>query len=109
MLILLDIASGMSWWVRGWASYCEACFFFSSRRRHTRFDCDWSSDVCSSDLHTAPLPVRGRDGGCPRSGVPGDTGIPRRVPDRLAVCGIGSEQLGESALANVTSDRKSVV
>src|SRR2546430_6676614 len=26
------------------------CFFFSSRRRHTRFDCDWSSDVCSSDL-----------------------------------------------------------
>src|SRR2546430_3268188 len=26
-----------------------AVFFFSSRRRHTRFDCDWSSDVCSSD------------------------------------------------------------
>src|SRR2546427_7738515 len=25
-------------------------FFFSSRRRHTRFDCDLSSDVCSSDL-----------------------------------------------------------
>src|SRR2546430_6143547 len=23
--------------------------FFSSKRRHTRFDCDWSSDVCSSD------------------------------------------------------------
>src|SRR5256886_11437583 len=34
-------------------------FFFSSRRRHTRFDCDWSSDVCSSDLvgHAALLPV----------------------------------------------------
>src|SRR5205085_6310826 len=30
-------------------------FFFSSRRRHTRFDCDWSSDVCSSDLlHLMP-------------------------------------------------------
>src|SRR2546430_4225434 len=29
-------------------SHCY--FFFSSRRRHTRFDCDWSSDVCSSDL-----------------------------------------------------------
>src|SRR5690606_39670082 len=27
------------------------CFFFSSRRRHTRFSRDWSSDVCSSDLH----------------------------------------------------------
>src|SRR5436190_3347811 len=26
------------------------CFFFSSRRRHTRSLCDWSSDVCSSDL-----------------------------------------------------------
>src|SRR5207237_7153682 len=25
-------------------------FLFSSRRRHTRFKCDWSSDVCSSDL-----------------------------------------------------------
>src|SRR6266487_6045868 len=26
------------------------CFFFSSRRRHTRWTGDWSSDVCSSDL-----------------------------------------------------------
>src|SRR5690625_5575754 len=26
-------------------------FFFSSRRRHTRWPRDWSSDVCSSDLH----------------------------------------------------------
>src|SRR2546430_3760173 len=39
-----------------WLSRLQACnlvsffFFFSSRRRHTRFDCDWSSDVCSSDL-----------------------------------------------------------
>src|SRR5690606_39553090 len=31
-------------------------FFFSSRRRHTRFSRDWSSDVCSSDLYmTSPL------------------------------------------------------
>src|SRR5256886_5101021 len=36
-------------------------FFFSSRRRHTRFDCDWSSDVCSSDLSaTATLALCGR-------------------------------------------------
>src|SRR5256886_6062025 len=43
-------------------------FFFSSRRRHTRFDCDWSSDVCSSDLllrrraaadHRTAVPVPG--------------------------------------------------
>src|SRR5204862_4979749 len=29
---------------------CFVCFFFSSRRRHTRSLRDWSSDVCSSDL-----------------------------------------------------------
>src|SRR6266480_5111814 len=31
------------------------CFFFSSRRRHTRLTCDWSSDVCSSDLQGVPF------------------------------------------------------
>src|SRR5207247_7313874 len=32
--------------------YClYSVFFFSSRRRHTRSTRDWSSDVCSSDLH----------------------------------------------------------
>src|SRR5260370_31889800 len=30
--------------------FSSLLFFFSSRRRHTRFKCDWSSDVCSSDL-----------------------------------------------------------
>src|SRR5256886_4523512 len=50
--------------------YCDEVsifVFFSSRRRHTRFDCDWSSDVCSSDLRSGsraatecPSPV----GGC---------------------------------------------
>src|SRR6267142_3741027 len=30
--------------------YTRIFFFFSSRRRHTRLTCDWSSDVCSSDL-----------------------------------------------------------
>src|SRR5690348_17900910 len=32
-----------------WVRYVF-CFFFSSRRRHTRWTGDWSSDVCSSDL-----------------------------------------------------------
>ena len=32
------------------AEVCSSFFFFSSRRRHTRFTSDWSSDVCSSDL-----------------------------------------------------------
>src|SRR5436189_6280466 len=32
----------------------SACFFFASRRRHTRYIGDWSSDVCSSDLGALP-------------------------------------------------------
>src|SRR5688572_30846712 len=44
-------------------------FFFSSRRRHTSFDCDWSSDVCSSDL-AAMLLVRV----APPNMVPGGPG-----------------------------------
>src|SRR5690606_8978835 len=34
---------------------CIMLFFFSSRRRHTRFSRDWSSDVCSSDLRITQL------------------------------------------------------
>src|SRR5947209_13780853 len=41
------------------------CFFFSSRRRHTRYWRDWSSDVCSSDL----MPI-GEFGGA--AALPGD-------------------------------------
>src|SRR5436190_12115380 len=37
-------------------------FFFSSRRRHTRSLCDWSSDVCSSDLRARPLTSPQPDG-----------------------------------------------
>src|SRR6266498_4291522 len=36
------------------------CFFFSSRRRHTRCGRDWSSDVCSSDLRLGPPAGAGR-------------------------------------------------
>src|SRR5688500_20328030 len=46
------------------ANCFKLSFFFSSRRRHTRLQGDWSSDVCSSDLrrlrrrrhHVQPLP-----------------------------------------------------
>src|SRR5256885_7276838 len=40
-------------------------FFFSSRRRHTRLQGDWSSDVCSSDLPS----VYGTDNACTLDGV----------------------------------------
>src|SRR5256886_3451524 len=42
-----------------WVSFIFI-FFFSSRRRHTRFDCDWSSDVCSSDLEMVVLSDHGQ-------------------------------------------------
>src|SRR3989475_3402568 len=47
-------------------------FFFSSRRRHTRFDCDWSSDVCSSDLTCAVITTIDRQSADIARGV--DTG-----------------------------------
>src|SRR5690606_40316869 len=55
-------------------------FFFSSRRRHTRFSRDWSSDVCSSDLVSkkrvmaaAAASARASSAGsCTRTSVPKD-------------------------------------
>src|SRR5256885_8428963 len=38
---------------------CVEVFFFSSRRRHTRLQGDWSSDVCSSDLRVDEI-LRGQ-------------------------------------------------
>src|SRR5216683_6528370 len=53
-------------------------FFFSSRRRHTRSDRDWSSDVCSSDL------VQGAKG--PRAVPIGEFHLlPGRTPERETV------------------------
>src|SRR5205085_3502357 len=63
-------------------------FFFSSRRRHTRFDCDWSSDVCSSDLLSAgrtcpPLSaLRRRPGGLPTFWSPPILAVPARSEER---------------------------
>src|SRR6266571_7512701 len=72
-------------------------FFFSSRRRHTRLTCDWSSDVCSSDLgrHASSRPdqkagrprtsgssLRGTKipvPGCARSSPSSTTTAPRRI------------------------------
>src|SRR3989339_1895187 len=54
--------------------------FFSSRRRHTRSDRDWSSDVCSSDLQSA----------CSCKHF--DTVTRKRVIVSLKVCGERSEE-----------------
>src|SRR5690606_13908469 len=42
--------------IRSVCGFIFVVFFFSSRRRHTRFSRDWSSDVCSSDLHYLDFP-----------------------------------------------------
>src|SRR5699024_11315066 len=44
-LLIFDIIS-----ISVFSTFYSFCFFFSSRRRHTRSKRDWSSDVCSSDL-----------------------------------------------------------
>src|SRR2546430_12667497 len=55
-------------------------FFFSSRRRHTRFDCDWSSDVCSSDLHPGIVVVDTRSPDAyARCHIPGAINLPTRT------------------------------
>src|SRR3989475_10823675 len=58
-------------------------FFFSSRRRHTRFDCDWSSDVCSSDLTGNLLFVYRAIGSVQLPRRLGDLEIVEAVPQRL--------------------------
>src|SRR2546430_6607328 len=98
-LVLLNL------WVEG---YCLLYFFFfSSRRRHTRFDCDWSSDVCSSDLgHGCAGPggnvvdEHGQPGGV---GDRGEVSLERGL-GRLVVIGSHYEQA-----VNPGPDRKSVV
>src|SRR5580693_7444221 len=67
-------------------------FFFSSRRRHTRWNCDWSSDVCSSDLHPPPLraPAPAFRRGAPEQQADGgqDARVGQRVgPEELVVRG----------------------
>src|SRR5437879_9817763 len=68
-------------------------FFFSSRRRHTRYIGDWSSDVCSSDLpHPNPSPpeYRGRGEQIPKQRA-------NMIPTLGIVGGIGS---GKSLVAD---------
>src|SRR5690606_39557222 len=76
-----------------------ARFFFSSRRRHTRFSRDWSSDVCSSDLlepedavqlslfeQDGPSELRPLDSG----GTPVPAEVRRLVPARSEERRVGS-------------------
>src|SRR2546430_10776568 len=86
---------------------CRVLFFFSSRRRHTRFDCDWSSDVCSSDLCSKSAPACGWRP-CSSSRSWSGRRASDRSPHRMIALGIialatlaanGSRQLRYSAVA----------
>src|SRR5712691_3002088 len=70
-------------------------FFVSSRRRHTRFDCDWSSDVCSSDLAPSSPGCRSAWSrpGCSRDGPWRST---RRRSRPTPRCSIVRRDTGES-------------
>src|SRR5256885_3872214 len=82
--------------------YVTCIFFFSSRRRHTRLQGDWSSDVCSSDL---PGPDRrademhGLDARSPQVGFQAQVEVGRIDADK------NGWRLLEQALAQLPADR----
>src|SRR5690606_40909452 len=80
--------------------------YFSSRRRHTRFSRDWSSDVCSSDLtlvqvadHFPGIPLKHfgikREGGLLRIPAPG------RIPGALVDHGVDRQALPAEGVDDV--------
>src|SRR6266478_5316327 len=82
-------------------------FFFSSRRRHTRFDCDWSSDVCSSDLGN------GREYGIERlqygyqdkaGGIAEALALAEHFVGRDKVCVMLADNIFERSLASVVQN-----
>src|SRR2546421_5989899 len=80
-------------------------FFFSSRRRHTRSDRDWSSDVCSSDLSPAGRISKPRSP--PRR--TGSPNSPARARMRCLTMLSTRPCSGTRTFSSRTRDRKSVV
>src|SRR2546430_8916814 len=89
-------------------NFIAVVFFFSSRRRHTRFDCDWSSDVCSSDLPTLAEFVGGP--GVPTEPCRAGAGVlfAKRV-QLAAQRPLPIQRLGRRPPREAEVDRKSVV
>src|SRR5256886_4516029 len=84
-----------------------SCFFFSSRRRHTRFDCDWSSDVCSSDLRSFSKVAVCQYSGNIDSSVLADGDF--RKTTALPKASVGQQAWVQFEFAKLRTDRKSVV
>src|SRR5256886_11671518 len=85
--------------LRHWWSWV---FFFSSRRRHTRFDCDWSSDVCSSDLPEADA-GEGRTLILPEPAIVEQSRVPTSWRHRLAQRAVAGGAAGIAAAAALTA------
>src|SRR5262252_161473 len=69
-------------------------FFFSSRRRHTRSLCDWSSDVCSSDLR----PI-----------ISGELGVARVIERGADPLGFGAVERGAGLIDRITLQDQTLV
>src|SRR5207302_3761330 len=78
-------------------------FFFSSRRRHTRFSRDWSSDVCSSDLARRESMTSVPDSSPQRTRRPPDRQSRDRRSAILLLCVLGVIHGGELAGAQEPS------
>src|SRR5688572_26987988 len=87
-------------------------FVFSSRRRHTRFDCDWSSDVCSSDLETVVIGNTIGGGSLPANPPGSQAAVHIGSAWRTFIGGATAEERNHISGKTVgiqISDRKSVV
>src|SRR5690606_40217133 len=74
-------------------------FFFSSRRRHTRFSRDWSSDVCSSDLARVDGQVNLKLSGEPLPYDQGEFGrLSALIDDRPVVVAASTHEHEEMAI-----------
>src|SRR6266487_5641061 len=81
------------------------CFFFSSRRRHTRWTGDWSSDVCSSDLPAVlrliqQVAAAGRQAGKPVA-VCGEIASDVRLAPLLVGLGVDELSMTPTAIPSV--------
>src|SRR6266481_5425557 len=73
-------------------------FFFSSRRRHTRWNCDWSSDVCSSDLEESEAFDRARKAPAREASPPAEWVTAKLEIPRLGLSAMVDEGVGENTL-----------
>src|SRR2546430_3612978 len=73
-------------------------FFFSSRRRHTRFDCDWSSDVCSSDLKGFDVAQDQANDGPRRTKLVAEKRLPRGTTDIQGLSAANMFEMNEAGV-----------